>query len=82
MRIRMRTLSCTPERTLQPGQVVEVPNEEAARLLEGGFAEPVTAKMKRESPFRREAAVAAVPEEAAVEPAAPARRRRGGPRQE
>ncbi len=41
MKIEMKTLYCTPERTVQPGQVAQFPNDEAETLIERGFAVPV-----------------------------------------
>ncbi len=40
-RIRMKTLSATPDRSLQPEQVAVLPDEEALELIAGGFAVPV-----------------------------------------
>lgn len=41
MKLEMRTLYATPERSIQPGQQAVFPPEEAERLIAGGFAVPV-----------------------------------------
>lgn len=38
MRVTMKTLSATPQRTLQPGQTADLPRDEAEALIEGRFA--------------------------------------------
>ncbi|WP_116048598.1 hypothetical protein [Amycolatopsis palatopharyngis] len=40
MRVTMKTLSVTPKRTLQPGQNVDLPRDEAEALIKGRFAVP------------------------------------------
>lgn len=40
--LRFRTIAASPEfGTVQPGQVVSVPEDQAQALVEGGYAEPV-----------------------------------------
>ncbi|MFG1873386.1 hypothetical protein ACGFIV_00935 [Sphaerisporangium sp. NPDC049003] len=41
MKLEMRTLYATSERSVQPGQQAVFPREEAEALIAGGFAVPV-----------------------------------------
>ncbi len=38
MRIEMKTLYAGPDRTISPGQVVDLPDDEARELIDGGYA--------------------------------------------
>ncbi|MHB9010370.1 MAG: hypothetical protein ACYC3E_00040 [Carboxydocellales bacterium] len=40
-RVRMKTLSCGPNGTLEPGQEVPMSDEEAKATVEGGYGEYV-----------------------------------------
>ncbi len=50
MKVRMKTLMAGPDGVLQPGQVVDLPVEQAETLIAGGFAVAVEVAQKLESP--------------------------------
>lgn len=41
MKVKLRTIYASPERTAQPGQVIDVSPDEGAELVKGGYASPV-----------------------------------------
>ena len=50
VQLRMRTTMAGPERTVRAGKVAEFSDEEAERLVAGGFAEYVGAPPVRKAP--------------------------------
>lgn len=46
MRVKLRVLYCGPKRIAQPGEEIDVPDEEAKQLIDGKYATPVGAQME------------------------------------
>lgn len=67
MKVKMVTLAAGPEGMLRPGAEIDLPQEKAMALIEGGYAVPVHVV--------RETATVEPPEQA-VEPESKPRRRR------
>jgi hypothetical protein len=43
MLVKMRSVFAGPQRTAGPGDVIEVPDDQAGELIDGGYAEAVDA---------------------------------------
>lgn len=49
MKVLMKTLACGPGGTLHPRQVYDLPDEQAAALFEGGYADIVAEAVAAEA---------------------------------
>ena len=52
IKVEMKTLSCGPNGTLRPGEVYELPDEEAKQLIEGRYAKIVVDSVPETEPAK------------------------------
>lgn len=69
MKVQMKTIMCGPDGTGHPGQVVDVDDDRAIALVEGGYAEFI--EEAKEAVLPAETAEAPEPEGAADQPPPP-----------
>ncbi len=55
MKIRLNTIYAGPAGVIQPGQEVEMPDDAAAPLVEGGYAVDLSAPVEGEAPAAKPA---------------------------
>lgn len=62
VKVRMKTLDCSPEGNVFPGDTIEVTNNKAKELVKGGFGVYVEKPRKKPGPKPKETASMETPE--------------------
>jgi hypothetical protein len=76
MKIQMKTLSSGPAGSFQPGQIVDLPEDQARAFVAGGYAVTMESKPKVEAPKPADAPIETAAGKPAPETAAMGSRKR------